>query len=215
MSALRLWSWHLSPFAAKVRVACAEKGVELELVEIDPRHRPERLRELNPTATVPVLEIDGCGIRESTAICEWLEETHPEPPLWPAEPVPRAAARGLLRLIDDELTVNFFLSMRKEAFGVAASDHPELVSIMRRRLIKRWPDIERLLEQGGGTWMLGGDRPTLVDLAAVPLAVRLPQWKPELQPDAGEHPLSSAWLERLRERPSAGAVDQRGRPAGD
>ena len=90
MSSPRLWSWHLSPFAAKVRVACAEKGVELELVEIDPRHRPARLRELNPTGRVPVLEIDGRGIRESTAICEWLEETHPDPPLWPTEP----AARG-------------------------------------------------------------------------------------------------------------------------
>jgi glutathione S-transferase len=215
MSVPRLWSWQISPFAGKVRVACAEKGVEVELLEIDPRHRPERLRELNPTGTVPVLEVDGRAIRESTAICEWLEETHPEPPLWPPDPVGRAAARGLLRLVDDELTVNFFLSMRKEAFGLGPADHPEVVTSMRRRLVTRWPDVERLLERGGGTWMLGGDRPTLVDLAAVPLAVRLPQWKPELQPDAGEQPLSTAWLERLRERPSAQAVDQRGRPAGD
>ena len=212
MSSLRLWSWQLSPFAGKVRVVCMEKGVEVELLEIDPRHRPSRLRELNPTGTVPVLELDGRGIRESTAICEWLEETHPEPPLWPADPAARAAARGLLRLVDDELTVNFFLSMRKEAFGVDASDHPDVVANLRQRLIKRWPTIERLLEQSGGEWLVGGPEPTLVDLAAIPLAVRLPQWKPELQPDPDEHPLTSAWLERLRQRPSAAAVEQRGEP---
>ena len=105
----RLWSWNLSPFAGKVRVAFAEKGVPLDLIEIDPRHRPPRLRELNPTNRVPVLELDGTAVRESTAICEWLEDTHPEPPLWPADPLRRAAARGLLRWVDDELTVNFFL----------------------------------------------------------------------------------------------------------
>lgn len=215
MSSPRLWSWHLSPFAAKVRVACAEKGVELELVEIDPRHRPARLRELNPTGRVPVLEIDGRGIRESTAICEWLEETHPDPPLWPTEPVARAAARGLLRLIDDELTVNFFLAMRKEAFGVDPTDHPEVVVNMRRQLVKRWPTIERLLDRAGGEWILEGPAPTFVDLAALPLAVRLPQWKPELQPDADAQPLTTAWLERLRGRPSAAAVELRGQPVPD
>jgi len=66
MAPPRLWSWQLSPFAGKVRVAFAQKGIEVELVEIDPRHRPARLRELNPTNRVPVLEVDGAAIREST-----------------------------------------------------------------------------------------------------------------------------------------------------
>ncbi len=126
-----LWSWNLSPFAGKVRVAFAEKGVAIELIEIDPLKRPAKLRELNPTNRVPVLELDGTAVRESTAICEWLEDTHPEPPLWPADPAARATARGLLRWVDDELTANFFLSMRKEAFGLEAEDHPELVTILR------------------------------------------------------------------------------------
>jgi glutathione S-transferase len=60
--------------------------------------------------------------------------------------------------------------------------------------------------------MMGGEAPTIVDLAAIPLAVRLPQWKPELQPDAQRHPHVAAWLEALRERPSAAEVDRRGEP---
>lgn len=210
----RLWSWRLSPFAGKARVAFAEKGVEVELLEIDPRARPARLIALNPSGTVPVLETGDVAIRESTAICEWLEDTHPEPPLWPADATARAAARGLLRWVDDELTLNFFLPMRRERFGLAPSDHPDLVTIMRRRLVKRWATVEDLLARTEGRWLLGGDSPTLPDLAAIPLAVRLPAWKPELGPPK-DLALTRAWLEALRERSSAVEVDRRGEPVTD
>jgi glutathione S-transferase len=214
MSNPRLWSWHVSPFAGKARVACAEKGIEVELVEVDPRNRPARLRELNPSNRVPVLEVGDIAIRESTAICEWLEDTQPEPSFWPAEATARAEARGLLGWVDDELTLNFFLSMRKEAFGLAPGDHPDTVSILRGRLTRRWPVLEDLLARTGGPWFLGGESPTLVDLAAIPLAVRLPAWKPELAP-AAEFARAHAWLEALRARPSAAEVSRRGEPVSD
>jgi glutathione S-transferase len=215
MSALRLWSWHVSPFAAKVRIAFAEKGVTVDLVEIDPRKRPARLRALNPANRVPVLEVGDAAIRESTVICEWLEETHPDPSFWPSEPTARAVARGLLRWVDDELTLNFFLSMRKEAFGVDAADHPDVVKILRERLMRRWPTTEQLLARTDGPWLAGGEDPTLADLAATAVAVRLPVWKPELGPEAGSFPLTAAWLQRLRERPSSAEVDRRGEPFTD
>jgi glutathione S-transferase len=212
MSAPRLWSWNLSPFAGKVRVAFAEKGVPVELLEIHPVKRPARLRELNPTNRVPVLEVGDVAIRESSAICEWLEETHPQPSLWPADPAERAAARGLLRWVDDELSANFFLSMRKQAFGRDKTDPEDIVETLQRRLVRRWDTLEELLGRTDGPWLMGGDEPTLTDLAAIPLAVRLPQWKPELQPDADGHPRAAAWLEALRARPSAAEVDRRGAP---
>jgi glutathione S-transferase len=119
-----------------------------------------------------------------------------------------------LRWVDDELTLNFFLSMRKESFGIDASDHPDVVSILRARLARRWATLEDLLARTDGPWLLGGDRPTLTDLAAIPLAVRLPAWKPELVPPR-ELGRTSAWLEALRERPSAAEVGRRGEPAGN
>jgi glutathione S-transferase len=214
MSTPRLWSWHLSPFAGKARIAFAEKGVEVDLVEIDPRARPPRLRALNPNSRVPVLEVGDVAIRESTAICEWLEDTHPQPSFWPGDAAARAQARGLLRWVDDELTLNFFLSMRKEAFGLDPSDHPDVVSILRERLVRRWARLEDLLSRTGGPWFMGGENPSLVDLAAIPLAVRLPAWKPELGPPSGLV-RTGAWLDALRERPSAAEVDRRGTPVGD
>lgn len=212
----RLWSWQLSPFAGKARIAFAEKGVEVELLEIDPRHRPARLRALNPSNRVPVLEVGDVAISESTAICEWLEEIQPEPSLWPADAAARARARGLLRWVDDNLTLNFFLAMRKEAFGLSAGDHPEIITIMRARLVRRWATVEDLLVRTDGPWFLGGEDPTLVDLAAVPLAVRLPTWNPELAPTPDAFPFTVAWLETLRGRASAVAeVDRRGEPVSD
>jgi glutathione S-transferase len=215
MSTPRLWSWHLSPFAAKARIAFAEKGVRVELLEINPRTRPARLRALNPSNRVPVLEVGDIAIRESSAICEWLEETHPEPAFWPADANARGAARGLLRWVDDELTTNFFLSMRKEAFGIDPSDHPDIVTILRERLARRWATVENLLSRTEGPWLTGGGAPSLADLAAIPLAVRLPAWKPELAPAADTFDRTAAWLEGLRQRPSAAEVDRRGEPVGD
>ena len=212
MPAPRLWSWNLSPFAGKVRAAFAEKGVELELIEIDPRQRPPRLRELNPTNRVPVLEVDGQAIRESAVICDWLEEAHPEPPLWPSDPTARAVARGLGRWVDDELARNFFLAMRKEAFGVDDTDHPHVVDHLRAALVRSWADAEVLHSRHDGPWLMGGEAPTLADLGAIALAVRLPQWRPDLAPDPGTYPRTDEWLTALRDRPSAAAVKHKGQP---
>ncbi len=208
----RLWSWQLSPFAGKVRVAFAFKGVEPELLEIHAVKRPARLRELNPSNRVPVLEVGDVAIRESSAICDWIEETYPEPSLWPADPAQRAAARGLMRWVDDELSVPFFLSVRLEAFGLGPTDHPDAVQHLRERLSKRWKPLEGMLAKTDGTWLMGGDEPTMTDLAAMPLAVRLPAWRSELEPSADEYPRVAAWLDALRAHPVAVEVDRAGDP---
>jgi glutathione S-transferase len=212
MTTPRLWSWNLSPFAGRVRVAAAVKGVELDLIEIDPAKRPPRLRELNPTNRVPVLELDGVVVRESTAICEWLEEVGGGPSLWPADTGARALARGLTRWVDDELTVNFFLSFRKEAFGPAEDEPANVVQILRDRLMRRWSVLDDLLGRSDGPWLAGGPTPTLADLSGMPLAVRVPQWGPQLAPPA-ELTRATAWLDTLREHPVADEVKRRGRPA--
>jgi glutathione S-transferase len=205
-----MYSWHRSPFAGKARIACAFKGVDVDLIEINPADRPPELRQLNPTNRVPVLLLGDTAIRESTAICEWAEETGSGPSLWPEDPAGRAAARGLLRWVDDELTANFFLSFRKQFLGIAPTDPENIVEILQERVVKRWGSLDELLGRTDGVWMMGGDEPTLVDLAALPLAVRMPAWKPELAPDPDVTPRAAAWLEAVRERPEVAEVDRKG-----
>jgi glutathione S-transferase len=207
----RLWSWHLSPFAGKARIALAVKQVEVELIEIDPLNRPARLADLNPARTVPVLEVGDVAVVQSTAICEWAEEVGYGRRLWPTGPVERAQARGLMRWVDDELTTNFFLSTRKQSFGLDERfDHPQLVENLRATLVKRWRPLELMLTRSPGPWLLDGPDPLLCDLAAMALAVRLPTWAAELQPDPETQPAATAWLAALRDHPAAVEVDRRG-----
>ena len=91
---LRLVDAPRCPYCARVRIMLAEKGIEHEAVVIDLADRPAWLYELNPAGRVPVVEEDGWPLPESAVINEFLEERYPEPPLLPADPGARAAARA-------------------------------------------------------------------------------------------------------------------------
>lgn len=205
----RLWSFRSSPFAGKVRVALAEKGIEYELLEIHPVKRPAQLRELNPVGRVPVLQIGDVALRESSVICEYLEEVYPQPPLWPADPGLRGWARGWARYIDDGLAVNFFLGMRKLAFGKAPEDPDDIVEQIHAKVPRQWARLEDALDTHDGPWLCG-EHFTYADITGMAVAVRVPEWKPQLLPDPEELPRVTAWLQALRDRPSAAAIDAAG-----
>jgi len=115
-----LW---LCPHARKIRVILAEKGVEAELrVEQVWEPRDEFLA-LNPAGEVPALVLDdGTALADSVAIADYLDETHPEPPLIGTDPVARAEARRLAQWFDikfqREVTVHLVdEKMHKRLFG--------------------------------------------------------------------------------------------------
>ncbi len=80
-----LYHFPTSPFARRVRLAFALKGLTAELRDARavPEHRAE-VNRLNPMHTVPVLVDAERVVVDSTAICHYLERKHPEPALWPA-----------------------------------------------------------------------------------------------------------------------------------
>jgi len=99
---IRLYHVPLSPFCRKVRLVLAEKKLEVELVEERYWERdPEFLRR-NPAGKIPVMKIDGNSLSESGAICEYLEEREPEPPLLPRDPTERHEVRRLVGWFDDK-----------------------------------------------------------------------------------------------------------------
>jgi len=108
------------PYCARVRIALAEKGLELETVEVDLADRPQWLIELNPpNGRVPVLD-NGFTIPESEVIMAYLEETHPEPPLLPADHVERARARLLVHRFDDNLGRDYYAFRRGDGNDLGA-----------------------------------------------------------------------------------------------
>lgn len=93
-----LW---LSPFCRKVRIALKEKHLDFELRAENTWERRQEFLALNPAGEVPVLvESDGTALSGSDAICEFLDEVHPEPPLLGRQALGRAEVRRLVHWFD-------------------------------------------------------------------------------------------------------------------
>lgn len=109
---MKLYDAPRCPFCARVRIALAEKGVEVETVEVDLDDRPAWLRELNPANRVPVLDDGGFVLPESDVIMAYLEERFPEPPLLPPDPQGRALARLAVQRFDERLGADYYAFRR-------------------------------------------------------------------------------------------------------
>ena len=110
----KLFHVPLSPFCRKVRLSLAEKKIEVELVEERYWEQDADFMRRNPAGKVPVLRMDGITMAESGPICEYIEETRPEPPLLPKDPARgrRCGAwwAGLTTSFTSEVTSNCSMS---------------------------------------------------------------------------------------------------------
>ena len=97
----RLYHYPLSPFSRKVRLVLAEKRIEVELVEERYWEKDGDFMRRNPAGQVPVLRMEGRWMPGSQAICEYLEEVCPQPPLLPKDPLARFEVRRLVGWFDD------------------------------------------------------------------------------------------------------------------
>ncbi len=102
---MKLYSYFRSSAAYRVRIALNLKGIAYETVPVHltrdgGEQRKPDFAARNPQMRVPVLELPGgATITQSLAIIEYLEETHPAPPLLPADPLRRAAVRALAQIV--------------------------------------------------------------------------------------------------------------------
>ena len=86
---MRIWRIPFSTNVERVALACGHKGLAAEWIDVDPADRSEVVH-ISGQPLVPVLELDGRVIVDSTAIIEELERLRPEPPLYPKDPARRA-----------------------------------------------------------------------------------------------------------------------------
>jgi glutathione S-transferase len=88
---IRVYRIPLSTNVERVALAAGLKGLEVDWVDVDPADRSP-VREVSGQDLVPVLVADGEIVFDSPRVLAWLEEHHPEPALWPADPARRAEA---------------------------------------------------------------------------------------------------------------------------
>ncbi len=194
------------PNPKMVRMFIAEKGLEVPMVEVDIRgleNRREPYLQINPAGQCPALELDdGNIVTEITAICEYLEDTHPEPALIGSTAAEKAETRMWVRRIDlniCELMGNGF------RFGEGLEMFRE-----RIRCLPEAADGLKAIAQDKLTWLDGlmagktfvvGERFTLADVllfAFLEFGERVGQQLP------AERENLTAWYARVAERPSAG-----------
>ena len=86
-------------YSQRVRLVLAEKGVAVDIIDVDPNNMPEDLVGLNPYNSLPTLVDRDLVLYESTVIMEYLDERFPHPPLLPVYPVARAQSRLFIHRI--------------------------------------------------------------------------------------------------------------------
>jgi maleylacetoacetate isomerase/maleylpyruvate isomerase len=135
---MKLFSFWRSLATYRVRIALNLKGVAPdEVIDVDlprGRQREETFRAINPMMAIPALvEDDGTVLFESLAILDYLDETHPNPPLLPQDPKARARVRGLAQI-------------------VACDTHPLIVPRVREFLAHEYGVDEAGVQRWGHHW---------------------------------------------------------------
>lgn len=153
----------------RVRIFLAEKGLEIPKIEVDMlkgENKSESFLAINPMGTMPVLELDdGTHVSESVAICRYIEEIHPEPPLMGTSALERALIEmwnrrmelELLRPITDAFVhLSPFWTGRREQIP-AAGDAARRIALSRMV----WLDQEL-----AGRPFVAGSAYTIADITA-------------------------------------------------
>lgn len=101
-SSMTLFSDARDQYSHRVRMVLAEKGVAVEIIDVDPNNKPEDLAEINPYNSLPTLLDRDLVLYEANVIMEYLDERFPHPPLLPVYPVQRALSRLWITRVERE-----------------------------------------------------------------------------------------------------------------
>jgi stringent starvation protein A len=171
-SVMTLFSDPTCPYCHRVRMVLAEKGIAVDVVDVDARDLPDEVMDFNPYGTVPTLVDRDLRLYESRIIMEYLDERFPHPPLLPVDPVSRASARLFMYRIDRD----WYTLMVKIRLG-SPDEAEQARKELRESLVTTAPVF------GAHTFFMS-DEFSLVDCFIAPLLWRLPVLGIEVPPQA-------------------------------
>lgn len=190
-----------------VRIFTMEKGIELDGVKIDlfaGENRRSPYLDKNPMGQTPMLELDsGACLSETGAICEYLEDVHPEPPLIGRTPEEKANTRMWWRRVEINICVPmvhaFYYNEGYDLFKSRVHCIPEASDGLKVKAQKaiQWLDTE--LETRD---YVSGDKFTVADICLFTYVDLLRNGGQPIDPSLKSF---GAWFERISGRPSAAA----------
>ncbi len=163
-SSMTFFSNAADHYCHRIRIVLAEKGIAVDIVNVDNGRKPEDLATVNPYNEVPTLADRELSLYQSMIIMEYLEERFPHPPLLPVYPAARAQSRLLIHRIERDWSchVNALAGRREKE---AARDQ------RRQQLREGLTAVVPVLREH--EYFMSDDF-TLIDCVLAPLLWRLP-----------------------------------------
>jgi maleylacetoacetate isomerase len=181
---MKLYSHWRATAPYRVRIGLALKGLPYDYVPIDlarnDQHQAE-YRAVNPQRLTPALEVSsGEVLTQSLAILEWLEETHPQPPLLPTDPLDRARVRAMAGIVacDIHPLNNLRVLRALKAMDVSA---PRQARWSERWIVDGFAALEPMVARYGAGYAFG-ETPTLADCLLVPQVYSARRFEVDLTP---------------------------------
>lgn len=169
---MKLFTYFRSSASFRVRIALNLKGLDYEAVSVhlkNGEHRNEKYLDLNPTGLIPTL-IDNDlpqnqALGQSMAILEYLDETHPEPPLIYGSAMDKARIRALANIIACDIHPLNNLRILHYLKNNLAQDQDSINIWYQHWIIQGFDALEKMVDHEGYCF---GDKVSLADLCLIP-----------------------------------------------
>jgi len=185
-SMMKLYDYFRSTAAYRVRITLNLKGLEYQQIPVNLLTGEDRgadYRAVNPQGLVPALAVDGTILAQSLAICEYLDEISPEPPLLPGDANQRARIRALAQMVACDIHPVNNLRILKYLTGELGVSEEQKQTWYHHWIHEGFRPIEQLLaEQASRGKFCFGDPVTLADVCLVPQVYNARRFELDLTP---------------------------------
>ncbi|GAB3245863.1 maleylacetoacetate isomerase family protein [Chitinimonas naiadis] len=187
MSERKLYTYFRSSAAWRVRIALHWKGLDYQAVPVHllrdgGEQRKSDYLSVNPYGLVPTFVTDGTALTQSLAICEYLDERYPEPPLLPADALARAQVRSLAYAICSDIHPINNLRILKYLKGTLGQSQEVVDEWIRHWVGIGFTALETELARAGSKHYCHGGELSLADLCLVPQVFNARRFQLDLTP---------------------------------